>query len=30
MSILLGHEVPNFTADTTMGKINFHEYINNW
>jgi len=27
MSIRLGDEAPNFTAQTTMGKINFHEYL---
>jgi alkyl hydroperoxide reductase subunit AhpC len=26
MAIRLGDEVPNFTADTTEGKINFHEW----
>lgn len=31
MSLRLGDEAPNFTADTTEGKINFHEWIgNNW
>eukprot|EP00897_Mesotaenium_endlicherianum_P009083 jgi/Mesen1/8202/ME000442S07480 len=27
MAVLLGSVVPNFTADTTEGEINFHEYI---
>lgn len=27
MSIRLGDEAPNFTAQTTMGEINFHEYL---
>eukprot|EP01024_Parvocaulis_polyphysoides_P068809 TRINITY_DN839_c0_g1_i2.p3 TRINITY_DN839_c0_g1~~TRINITY_DN839_c0_g1_i2.p3 ORF type:complete len:229 (-),score=38.86 TRINITY_DN839_c0_g1_i2:230-916(-) len=26
-SLVLGVEVPNFKADTTMGQIDFHEYI---
>ena len=27
----LGYVAPNFDAETTKGKINFHEYIgNNW
>lgn len=28
-SILLGSEAPNFTAETTVGKINFHQWIGN-
>jgi alkyl hydroperoxide reductase subunit AhpC len=27
MSIRIGDEAPNFTADTTEGKINFHDWI---
>jgi thioredoxin-dependent peroxiredoxin len=27
MSIRIGDEAPNFTAETTQGKINFHEWI---
>ena len=27
MAIRLGDVVPNFTADTTEGKIDFHEYL---
>ena len=27
MALRLGDEAPNFTADTTQGKINFHEFI---
>ena len=27
MSILLGDEFPNFKAKTTIGEIDFHEYI---
>ena len=27
MPVLLGHVVPNFKADTTIGPIDFHEFI---
>ena len=27
MSIRLGDEAPNFTAETTEGTVNFHEWI---
>jgi alkyl hydroperoxide reductase subunit AhpC len=27
MSLRIGDEAPNFTAETTQGKINFHEWI---
>ena len=27
MSVRIGDEAPNFTADTTTGEINFHEYL---
>lgn len=27
MSLRIGDEAPNFTADTTEGEINFHEYL---
>ena len=27
MSLRLGDEAPDFTADTTEGKVNFHEYL---
>src|SRR4028119_503461 len=27
MAIRLGDEAPNFTANTTMGELNFHEYL---
>ena len=27
MSVRIGDEAPNFTADTTEGEINFHEYL---
>ena len=27
MAIRIGDEAPNFTADTTQGKINFHDWI---
>jgi alkyl hydroperoxide reductase subunit AhpC len=27
MSLRIGDEAPNFTADTTQGKINFHDWI---
>ncbi|MDX1529081.1 MAG: redoxin domain-containing protein, partial [Gammaproteobacteria bacterium] len=29
MPLRIGDEVPNFTADTTEGKISFHEWIGN-
>jgi len=29
MALRLGDEAPNFTADTTEGKINFHEWLGN-
>lgn len=29
MSIRIGDEAPNFTAETTHGTINFHEYLGN-
>ena len=29
MPLRLGDEAPNFTADTTEGKINFHEWLGN-
>ena len=29
MSLRIGDEVPNFTAETTEGTINFHEWIGN-
>lgn len=29
MSLRLGDEAPNFTADTTQGEINFHEWLGN-
>ena len=29
MAIQLGDEAPNFTAETTEGQINFHEYLGN-
>jgi alkyl hydroperoxide reductase subunit AhpC len=29
MSLRLGDEAPNFTADTTEGTINFHEWLGN-
>merc|ERR1712173_477735 len=29
MSLRLGDEAPNFTANTTIGEINFHEYLKN-
>ena len=27
MSIRLGDEAPNFTAETTAGRLEFHEYL---
>ena len=27
MSVRIGDEAPNFTAETTEGKIDFHEWI---
>ena len=27
MSVLLGKTFPNFTADSTIGKIDLHKYI---
>src|SRR5438270_4125879 len=31
MSVRIGDEAPNFTAETTEGTINFHDWIgNNW
>ena len=27
MAIALGQEAPNFTAETTDGKLDFHEYL---
>ena len=29
MAIRLGDDAPNFTADTTEGTINFHEWLGN-
>ena len=29
MSIRIGDEAPDFTADTTQGKIRFHDWIGN-
>ena len=29
MSLRINDEAPNFTADTTQGKLNFHEWIGN-
>src|SRR5579885_2164423 len=29
MALRLGDEAPNFTAETTAGQINFHEWLGN-
>jgi alkyl hydroperoxide reductase subunit AhpC len=29
MALRINSEAPNFTAETTQGKINFHEWIGN-
>ena len=29
MALRLGDEAPNFTAETTQGPINFHEWLGN-
>ena len=29
MALRLGDEAPNFTAETTEGTINFHEWLGN-
>jgi len=29
MTIRIGDEAPNFTAETTEGEINFHQWIGN-
>ena len=29
MSLRINDEAPNFTAETTQGKINFHDWIGN-
>ena len=29
MSLRIGDEAPNFTANTTQGEINFHEWLGN-
>ncbi|MFQ5917206.1 MAG: redoxin domain-containing protein, partial [Candidatus Binatia bacterium] len=29
MALHIGEEAPNFTAETTEGTINFHEWIGN-
>ena len=29
MSLRINSEVPNFTAETTQGKIDFHQWIGN-
>ena len=29
MAIRLGDDAPNFTAETTEGTINFHEWLGN-
>ncbi|MGH8310964.1 MAG: peroxiredoxin, partial [Steroidobacteraceae bacterium] len=28
MSLRINSEAPNFTAETTQGTIDFHEYVN--
>lgn len=30
MTLRLGDEAPNFSAETTEGRINFHEWLGNW
>ena len=29
MSLMIGDEAPDFTANTTMGEINFHQWLGN-
>ena len=29
MSLMIGDEAPDFTANTTMGEINFHKWLGN-